>query len=142
MQLKVLSIDDGSISGGVGMIFQMVLDIAGHVASYVEAQLLYDAKSHTSYAPETITRIHSAARELKPDWVIMVLQGVDSSGQLDVLQPIYEDRPATRFYFVSGSPHSEELEAARALGLDLRLEFMPVNPEQLVNDLEQAREPD
>src|SRR5215470_13740938 len=115
--MKALTIDDRSVSGMAGEICHMVLEFAGHAAQFINAPLVYDAKSFTSYTPEMAGHIVSAARDLSPDWVIMVLQGVDSSGQMAVATAIHQEVPAARFIFISGCPHQEELAIARSRGL-------------------------
>ncbi|HEY7406286.1 MAG TPA: hypothetical protein VIB39_22355 [Candidatus Angelobacter sp.] len=82
-----------------------------------------------------VDHIVSCARDLTPDWVIMVLQGLNSSGQVAVATAIHRDSPATKFLFISGYPHQEELDHARSHGLDILFEEMPFNPEKLFERL-------
>jgi hypothetical protein len=135
--MKALIIDDLSVSGVGGLALQVALDFTGHVARLIEAPLLYDARSFTSYAPEVFNDIVSGASDFNPDWVVMILQGVDSSQQVDLAIALHEEMPAARFYFSSGYPHPEELDRARSCGLNLRFELMPVNIDKFVADIEQ-----
>ena len=136
--MKALTIDDQSVSGMAGLICHIVLDAAGHTSQFINAPLVYDAKPFTSYTPEMADLIVLGARELKPDWVMMVLQGRDSSGQMAVAAAIHQCMPTARFVFISGSAHTEELERARLQGLKFLFIEMPVNPEQFLAGLEKS----
>ena len=118
------------------MACQFILDAAGHESRFISAPLVYDTKSFTSYATEMADQILSAARMLNPDWVIMVLQGRDSSRQMAVATAIHEESPRTKFLFISGYPHKEELVQARSRGMNLRFEEIPFNPEEILALLE------
>ena len=136
--MKALTIDDRSVSGMGGEVCHLVLDYAGHESQFINAPLVYDAKSFTSYTTEMADHILSAARTLTPDWVIMVLQGLNSSGQMAVATAIHEESPATKFLFISGYPHMEELANARSRGMNLWFEEIPFNPEEILALLENA----
>jgi hypothetical protein len=96
--------------------------------------LIFEA-GFTRYAPETFRDVESMARDFNPDWVIMTLQGRNTLPQVDLAIAIHKNTPAARLYFISGSPHTEELDYARQQGLNFHFESMPVNPEKLINDL-------
>ena len=136
--MKALIIDDHSVSGMVGEICHIVLETAGHASQFIDARLVCDAQSSTSYTADMADQIVSAARESSPDWVMLVLQGRNSFGQMALATAIHEAAPAARFLFISGWPHKEELDYARSQGLKLRFEEMPFNPDKFLADIEKS----
>jgi hypothetical protein len=111
---------------------------AGHSAHYIDAPLQYDDTAATSYTSDMVQHILSVSQEFKPDWVVMVLQGRDSSRTIQVAIQIHEQTSDTKFYFTSGYPHSEELNYARSCGVSLHFEFMPNNPKGFIDIIEQG----
>jgi hypothetical protein len=132
--MKVLIIDDTSVSGPTALLYHALVETTGHTARCIEAPLIFEA-GFTRYAPETFHDVESMARGFNPDWVILTLQGRNTLPQVDLAIAIHKNTPAARLYFISGSPHTEELDYARQQGLNFHFESMPVNPEKLINDL-------
>ena len=137
-KMKALIIDDRSVSGTGGMVYHAVLEARGHAVRSIDAPLVHDAEFRVHYTAEMFDHILADAREFSPDWVIMVLQGRDSSDQIAAARAIYKETSTTKFYFISGYPHKEELDHVRSQGLNLRFEEMPIHPVKLVADLEQS----
>jgi len=137
-KMKVLVIDDPMVSGACGLAHQIWLEQAGHTVRFINAPLVFDDKGRTSYTPDMVDHIIFTAQEFVPDWVVMVLQGMDSSRPVAVAAAIHEQSSATRFYFISGYPHNKELDHARAIGLRLHMQYMPTDFAKFGADLEQT----
>jgi hypothetical protein len=132
--MKVLVIADEVFASG--FVLAKICEVSGHEAHYIEAPLIYTEKGYTSYAPEIAGQVLTGARDLAPDWVIMMLQGYDSFGQIELATAIHKQTPTAKFFFMSGHDHDKEMDHASACGLDLRFQFVPVDFEELLTILE------
>jgi hypothetical protein len=123
-KLKLLIIEDLSISC-IAIMLRYIADAAGYSEHFIDARLQYDDAAHTSYRPDLAQHILSVSLEFKPDWVVMVLQGRYSSHAVQVAIRIHERLPNAKFFFISGYPHTEELNHARSCGLNFSFAAMP-----------------
>ena len=111
-----------------------ILEMSGYAVRSVHAPLRND-KGRTSYSAETADQLLETASNFRPDRMIMMLQGLDSSGQMDVAIAIHNLMPAAKFVFFINHPPEKELEIAGTHGLDHQFGVVPLPISDLLDML-------